>query len=460
VNFPLNEGEGEGEYAFCGIIRDITERKEAERAVKKAYDDLELRVYQRTMELNESNRVLRREIRERQRVDERLGISEAKNQALLEGIPDLMILYRMDGTIVDLKPTKGTSNELTPEECVNRKVEEVFPPEMSKTIRHYIRKAQQTREMQTAEYQVVTQGKREYYEVRYVTAGESEVLSIVRNVTSGKELEKKIYQHAEKLEHLVEERTEQIRTLGQRRMQSEKLAALGQLAAGVAHEINNPLASLSNAFLLIKDTMSTDTEVSQYISAADREIVRINKIVQQMYQLYGVDSQEAGPADFHKILQEVFGLLGKQIKSKNVTLVLDIPDEVPQVVVPETQVIQVLCNIVQNAIDASPEGATIKVTVKPQETELRVEVVDSGSGISPELRAQIFEPFFTTKTGRQKSRMGLGLSVSNSLIEAMGGKIEVHSSFRKGTTFALVFPLKSSGITNDSIRAKEVEEDV
>ena len=89
--------------------------------------------------------------------------------------------------------------------------------------------------------------------------------------------------------------------------------------------------------------------------------------------------------------------------------------------------------------------------VKPQKTCLRVEVLDAGSGISPEIQAKIFEPFFTTKAGRQKSRMGLGLSVSNSLIEAMGGKIEVHSLSREGTTFSLVFPLGSTKSQDDHL---------
>lgn len=114
-------------------------------------------------------------------------------------------------------------------------------------------------------------------------------------------------------------------------------------------------------------------------------------------------------------------------------------------VLPQIELLQVLTNLIQNAIDASPEGAGITLSVEEAQDWCRIAVTDSGSGISPEMCSRVFEPFFSTKCGRQKSNMGLGLSISNSLLQAMGGKFELTSQPGRGTTFTIVLPMGEAG---------------
>ena len=143
----------------------------------------------------------------------------------------------------------------------------------------------------------------------------------------------------------------------ERRMQVEKLAALGQVAAGVAHEINNPLAGIKNTFLLLKDTIAPGHPYSQYVSMIDREIQRISDIVGQMYQLYRPDPAEPRPIDLEAVLRDVSQIMAGLLRQHRLTLRTEVAPDLPQVRLPQRDLIQVLCNLIRNAIEASrPAG--------------------------------------------------------------------------------------------------------
>jgi hypothetical protein len=220
----------------------------------------------------------------------------------------------------------------------------------------------------------------------------------------------------------------------------EKLAALGQLAAGVAHEINNPLAGMRNAFELFKAGLAPDHEHYGLLELIDREIERISAITHQMYQLYRRNPQRATTFSLAQILGEVVYLLEGTASKRGVTLQCDLGDERTEVFLPEGEVKQILYNLLRNAIQASPAGESVDVDLQEQEDEVSVSVLDRGPGITDEVAGRMFDPFFTTKHGESEPGMGLGLSVSRSLIEAMGGRIEVSKRKDGGTAFSAVFP--------------------
>lgn len=261
-----------------------------------------------------------------------------------------------------------------------------------------------------------------------------------RDVTDRRALREQLRLHAEHLEQLVQERTSKLRQLESRQRQMEKLAALGQLAAGVAHEINNPLAGMRNAFELFKSGLTAEHEHYALLELIDREIERISAIIHQMYQLYRRSPQQASTFSLSQIIREVVYLLENTARKRNVSLSYDPGDEPYAVCLPEGEVKQIFYNLLRNAIQASPGGETVDVTIEEHENDLVANVLDRGPGIPEEVASRMFDPFFTTKHGDSEPGMGLGLSVSRSLIEAMGGHIEVAERDDGGTVFSAVLP--------------------
>jgi two-component system sporulation sensor kinase C len=265
----------------------------------------------------------------------------------------------------------------------------------------------------------------------------------IRDVTDRHKLREELRLHAEHLEQLVQERTAKLRQLEKRQRQMEQLAALGQLAAGVAHEINNPLAGMRNAFELIKSSLSPADEHYELLELIDREIERISAIIHQMYQLYRRAPQQASPFSLARIIGEVIVLLGAQAQKVGVRLHWSGNDDPLDVELAEGEVKQILYNLIRNAIQASPAGETVVVSAQRLESDIAVSVEDRGAGISPDVVPRVFDPFFTTKQTGPDGGMGLGLSVSRSLIEAMGGRIEVCSEDGRGSEFTAIFPRRN-----------------
>jgi PAS domain S-box-containing protein len=264
----------------------------------------------------------------------------------------------------------------------------------------------------------------------------------VRDVTERRVLREQLRLHAEHLEQLVQERTQRLRQLEQRQRQMDKLVALGQLAAGVAHEINNPLAGMRNAFELIKSSLPPEHEHYELLGLVDKEFERIGGITHQMYQLYKRAAQKPREFSITRTVQEVIHLLAHTAASRNVRLNFESSDETLHVILLEGEVKQILYNLVCNAIQASPPRSEVSVGLAQHAEGIVVSVEDQGPGIPDDILPRIFDPFFSTKQGDTEGGMGLGLSVSHSLAEAMGGRIEVISTPGKGSRFSAVFPLQ------------------
>lgn len=275
----------------------------------------------------------------------------------------------------------------------------------------------------------------------------------VRDITDLQKLREQLKLYTDHLEQLVQERSLKLRHLEQRQLQMEKLAALGQLAAGVAHEINNPLAGIRNAFELIKASLPTGNEHYDLLELIDREFDRISNIIHQMYQLYRRGPQAATSFPLERAVGEVAALLESVARKAGVSLAYE-PGDSPVVVrLPEGEVKQILYNVIRNAIQASPPLGTVDIDIEHEGDFARIAITDQGPGIPEGIRERIFEPFFSTKHGQPQTGMGLGLSVTRSLLDAIGGRVEVETKSDRGSTFVLIFPTRSQATDEESDHA-------
>lgn len=245
-----------------------------------------------------------------------------------------------------------------------------------------------------------------------------------------KESNEKIVQHMKELR----ETQEQL-------VQAAKLAAIGELASNVAHEINNPLTSILGYAELIKDESDLET-IMKDIAIIERESVRAREIVQQLLEFARKRPLEIGAVNVNNLLREVVALVGVQLKDASIKI-REHYSELPVIKGDPNQMKQVFLNLLTNAVHAiaenSPERSKeIDIRTSNSERSVLVEISDTGHGISTEVLPQIFEPFFTTK---HEKGTGLGLSITYKIIQSHKGKIDVESVEGRGTKFTISLPI-------------------
>jgi signal transduction histidine kinase len=259
------------------------------------------------------------------------------------------------------------------------------------------------------------------------------VMTLVAIAMQQHRLHEHVRQRTQKLEQEVLARTAELR-------ERDKLAATGRMAARIAHEVNNPLAGIKNAFRLIKGAVPINHPHVQYVSRIDKEIDRIAVIIQQMFDLYRPEQEAPRTFRFDVALQDIVALLEPSCRQHGVQITLKMQPSVVVASLPEGEVRQVFFNLLVNAIEASPQGGNVEVQVESHEEHVKIEVTDQGKGIPQAIQSQVFEPFFTTKDGTLRRGLGLGLSISKSLVEAMNGRIEFRSRPEAGMIFQVLLP--------------------
>jgi two-component system, NtrC family, sensor kinase len=232
-----------------------------------------------------------------------------------------------------------------------------------------------------------------------------------------------------------------------RMLRTSRLADIGQLAAGVAHEINTPLASIAlRAESLLKASQDPRLQsvegfekFPRYLKTIDEEIFRCKKIIGSLLDFSRVRKPEVRETDLNALAVAAADLVRHQMKLKQVTLDVRVDPSLPHIPADDGQLRQALLALLMNALDATPAGGRVEVETRPEEPDhVTLSVRDTGSGIRPEHRDKIFSPFFTTKPVGQGT--GLGLAICHGIVASHGGEIRVESEVDKGTCLTLVLP--------------------
>jgi signal transduction histidine kinase len=306
------------------------------------------------------------------------------------------------------------------------------------------------------------------------------IVSFNRMIERLKEKQESLENYLESLESA----NKQLKQAQEELIRTEKLASIGRFAAGVAHEVGNPLgAILGYTSILQKEGMDRE-ESKDYLNRIEKEIERINRIVHELLDFARPSKFEIKDLEINKVIESTLSLLSYQNNFKNIETQLDMQSDLPMIKGDESQLSQVIINIILNAVDAMPNGGTLTIQTRthivenldvdrlqgiyprrrksdPMESDysqmrktdplsvllkkfseedrlVKIRISDTGVGIKKEDLENIFDPFFTTKAPDKGT--GLGLSISLRIVESLRGEMRVESEVGKGTTFEIYFP--------------------
>jgi PAS domain S-box-containing protein len=242
---------------------------------------------------------------------------------------------------------------------------------------------------------------------------------------------------------LMDDITQRIR-LEEQLVQTEKLTSLGLLAAGVAHEVNTPLAVISNYIQMLAKQLPSGDPRHHLIDKVVKQTFRASEIVNNLLNFSRTGAVEFTEVNLNSVVEETLSLIAHPLKTAHVRVTRNLQQELPPVLGSNNKLQQVFLNLFMNARDAMPSGGMVEVRTASNNGTVEIEITDTGSGIPRENLHRIFDPFFTTKSSGRGT--GLGLSVSYGIIKEHAGKVDVRSTPDKGTSFRLEFPVARKAV--------------
>lgn len=367
------------------------------------------------------------------------------SRALLSAIPDMIFRVSDEGRFLDFHCQAVNDLFLPPEKMIGKKLAEVLPPAIAARLYDRVIAAIMCGDMHLFSFELERAGVVHYYETRIASTGANDVLMVVQDVSERVRAEKTILE-------------QQIRAAS-----ASKMASLGEMAAGIAHEINNPLAIISGNAQQLKDMVeSGDFERSGMAELADKvdqTALRISKIIRSL-RFFARDGQDDPfeEASACEIVADTLEFCRQRFLSHSIDLRVQ---EIPLSLILEcraVQIGQVLLNLLNNAHDAieSLPDRWIELAVEDLGAEIRISVMDSGSGISSNIRNRILEPFFTTKDVGKGT--GLGLSISKGIMESHHGRIYVDND-SPHTKFVMELPKSQRPFTQQRALLPQPAED-
>lgn len=363
-----------------------------------------------TRDLKEYAETLQNELGENIRLRKEVEELYSYLQSIIDSLPDKIYDLNRDGII----------------NYVSRHLEEGFHREGGPQGKHFTEYvAPEHKDFVTAKWENARRGIFEPYELEVTTRrgrrhllltpgpvkGTDRFVLVERDITEMKELEDKYYE-------------------------SQKLAAIGQLSAGIAHEVRNPLSSIKMSLQILEKRLQPEGNDLKRFKIAQREVEHLEKLVSDVLIYAKPLTPRMEPSDMKSVVEGSLAMVEKALAEKEIEVVREFPAGVGEVSVDQAMVRQALINIFQNAADAMDKGGRLRISLKEIDDRLTLEVEDNGCGIDEEDRPHLFNPFFT----RKSSGTGLGLTQVKKIIEQHGGEIEVRSRKGEGTCFVITLP--------------------
>ena len=415
VSYPPRKGY------FVTIFEDITERKKAEEEIRELNEELNLLLEQRTKEL----------IKE-----------QNYTNYLLEFSPDFQITLDNEGEILGVNQACEKIIGKKREKLIGSFIYEFIPEEVIKKVRDKILKEKKVKNIEIT----VNVPGREPLVFDFSGAiftniqGEPIIYLSGRDITERRKLEQNLIELNKNLEKKVIERTKKLRETQDQLIQSEKLSVIGQLAAGVAHEIRNPLTTMSLAIQYLRKKCYDDFQKDK-LELVQKNIDRINKIIQGLLTF----SRPYSFSFTHENVNEIVERLKPILKNlhprsiKDIKIIKKYDLKLPKAWVDSHHLEQVFLNLALNAIEAMKYSGELYISTNydPKQEKIKIRFKDTGCGIAEENLKKIFHPFFTTR----KDGTGLGLSICQMIINEHKGNISAESRLGKETTFTILLPL-------------------
>lgn len=348
--------------------------------------------------------------------------SESNYKQLIDSLPEPVYICRDHQILYVNKAAASMMGAATIDELIGRSLFDfMVPAYKERSLERYKQVQKEKKPLYTIEYNAKRlDGSTFFFEVSslyIVFGGKEAVLSIGKDITDRKE----------QTEHLLQK--------------SEKLALLGQMAAGIAHEIRNPLTSIKGFVQLFK----SDQMLPQYYDIVLSELERINTIVGEFLVLAKPTVSVFIEKDVRVLIKDVITLINTQSSLNNVQIFVEFAKDFPMVSCEENQLKQVILNLLKNAIEAMPRGGIIDVQVKEKEEgKISIQIIDQGIGIPKERIPTLGEPFYTTK----EKGTGLGLMTCYKIIESHNGELNIQSIVNEGTTVEIILPTTTQPLIN------------
>jgi PAS domain S-box-containing protein len=397
------------------------------------------------------------DITERKLVEKPRQSSELRYRRLFESAKDgILILDANSGQIVDVNPYLIEMLGFSKEELVGKEIWEIGPFKDIVASKLLFDELQQRGYIRYENLPLESRGglvrQVEFVSNSYL-AGESRVIQCnIRDITERKLAEEDLRQTNQRLEGAalaeLQTKTHELASMSQQLWQASKLATMGELAASVAHELNNPLATISLHAEVLVGQLATDDPNRRAVEVIEQEVERMASLVSNLLLFSRRSHQQISTIDIAEELQNSLEFINYHLRSRRINVVTDFANDLPSVQGDRQQLRQVFLNLLTNASDAMPEGGTLTVRAKQQALEtgapaVMIEFSDSGVGVEPEDLPKLWEPFFTTKP--EGKGTGLGLPICRRTVEEHRGTIDIESLPGKGTTVRIVLPATETG---------------